>query len=82
MYSTEAKELAGQFSRIDSDVYGNPRYYIAQFDLPPAIRAKRLALGIVKYRGRRYGPGFVVQSYNLESDCETFLKAAADNAPA
>lgn len=72
-YSAAARELAECFERIESDVYGNPRYYIPRFLLPAAIKAKRLAYGLTMYRGKRCGPGYVITSYNLESDCENML---------
>jgi hypothetical protein len=53
------------FTRINSDVNGNPRYYVPGYlvDEPTARR-----LGAVKYRGKQYGDGWVFQSYNIHSD--------------
>ena len=53
------------FTRIKSDVCGNPRYYVPGYlvDEPTARR-----LGAVKYRGKQYGDGWVFQSYNIHSD--------------
>lgn len=78
-YGPEARALAEQFQRIDSDIYGNPRYYVAQYALPDLIKLYRakVAPGLTVYRGRRYGAGFVLQSYNVESDCQHMLERAA-----
>jgi hypothetical protein len=55
------------FTRINSDVNGNPRYYVPGYlvDEPTARR-----LGAVKYRGQQYGAGWVFQSYNIHSDVD------------
>ena len=78
-YGPEARDLAEQFQRIDSDIYGNPRYYIGAYSLPEILRLyrKQAASGLSVYRGRRFGSGYVAQSYNLEYDCEKWLERAA-----
>ena len=55
------------FTRVDNDVYGNPRYYVPVYHFGELTDAKRSKAGLTKYRGKRYGAGYVVQSYNLES---------------
>lgn len=62
------KIKAQDFVRIDNDINGNPRYYIEYalfYDVNMSDK-KRLSAGLEKYRGKKYGSGFVVQSYNLE----------------
>lgn len=61
-----------RFTRMKNDVNGNPIYYIGIYDLAdivgvsvddlPAIAKK---VGFKRYRGKKYGAGFTVQSYNL-----------------
>jgi|AntRauTorcE11897_2_1112592.scaffolds.fasta_scaffold26820_2 hypothetical protein len=59
------------FLRVDGDIYGNPRYYVPVYVLPDDMSDKlRLSVGLEKYRGKKYGAGFIVQSYNLESTCK------------
>lgn len=58
------------FLRVDGDIYGNPRYYIPVYLLPEMSDKERLAVGLTKYRGKKYGSGFIVQSYSLESTCQ------------
>lgn len=57
------------FTRVDGDVYGNPRYYIPVYHFGNLTDAQRSKAGLTKYRGKRYGAGYVVQSYALESTC-------------
>ena len=62
-----------RFIRMKNDVNGNPIYYIGIYDLAnivgvsvndlPAIAKK---VGFKNYRGKKYGTGFTVQSYNLD----------------
>lgn len=62
-----------RFTRMKNDVNGNPIYYIGIYDLAdivgvsvddlPAIAKKA---GFKNYRGKKYGTGFTVQSYNLD----------------
>jgi hypothetical protein len=61
------KLTESDFTRISSDINGNPRYYL------PAFMAEETAarkLGAVKYRGKQYGSGWVFQTYNLRDDVE------------
>ena len=55
------------FTRINSDINGNPRYY-----LPTYLAAEENArkIGGVKYRGKAYGPGWVFQSYEIREELE------------
>lgn len=55
------------FCRLDSDICGNPRYYLPVYLAPESIARK---LGAVKYRGKKYGAGWVFQTYNLQDDCD------------
>lgn len=59
---------AENFTRIDNDINGNPRYYVPVYLFPDTMTEKqRKSAGLVKYRGKAYGAGYVVQSYNLDS---------------
>jgi len=57
------------FTRTTSDINGNPRYIIDWLSLGlekyEANKQTREA-GLSKYRGKSYGGGFVIQSYNLD----------------
>ena len=52
------------FLRIDSDYNGNPRYYLPQY---LAEEEDARPLGGKKYRGKKYGAGWVFCTYNLNS---------------
>ena len=69
------------FYRVNSDVYGNPRYVVHYLCLLTeaeqadgkgydfaAKRANRI--GGAKYRGRDFGGGIVFQSYNIDDTAE------------
>lgn len=61
------KLTQADFTRIDNDTNGNPRYYL------PVYLAEEKAvrkIGGVKYRGKRYGMGWVFQSYALQGDVD------------
>ena len=62
-------EQVARFTRINSDINGNPRYYLPRYAIPESHAAYIAdVLGLVKYRGKKYGAGYVIQSYNIESD--------------
>lgn len=72
-YGDKAKELAQSVIRIDNDVNGNPRYYIPIFLLPRMDDKRRRNGGLAKYRGKRFGAGYVFQSYSIEHDLSWIL---------
>ena len=72
-----ATELTNSAIRIDNDVNGNPRYYLPIFLLPKMDDKKRRNAGLAKYRGKRFGAGYVVQSYSLEHDLGWVLSKIA-----
>jgi hypothetical protein len=55
------------FTRLDNDINGNPRYYLPKFMAKESDVRK---LGAVQYRGKKYGAGWVFQTYNLQDDCD------------
>lgn len=82
-----------QFTQINNDIYGNPRYVIHFLDLAePSIDYKdiskeynyilklnkKLGLGGKKFHNKQYGGGLVFQSYSLISLCK-FLNTKLNN---
>ncbi len=65
--NTTSKLTQSNFTRIASDHYGNPRYYLPAYLAKESIARK---LGAVKYRGKQYGAGWVFQSYNIQGICD------------
>ena len=61
------KLTQADFTRIESDSNGNPRYYLPFFLASEAIARK---VGGVKYRGKKYGRGWVFQSYALQGEVD------------
>lgn len=69
---TISKLTQANFTRIDSDVNGNPRYYLPAFMADEKSVRK---IGGVKYRGKRCGAGWVFQSYSLQGDVDALNSA-------
>ena len=69
---TTIKLTQADFTRIDSDTNGNPRYYLPVY---MADEKNVRKIGGVKYRGKRYGAGWVFQSYALQSDVDALNSA-------
>lgn len=68
-----------QWTRVNSDVYGNPRYVVHFLDVMPKsfanvpleekyARTVKLLnkIGGKKFTNRQYGGGIVFQSYNID----------------
>ena len=75
-----------RFTRLSNDVNGNPRYYIGVYELADLVgtttaevEAVSYKAGFRKYRGKKYGAGYVVVSYNLEQSL-SYLKAQLERA--
>lgn len=73
-------EQEQRFTRLTNDANGNPRYYISGYELADLagatvaeVEAVAHKAGFRKYRGKKYGAGYVVTSYNLGSDVD-YLK--------
>lgn len=77
-------EQERKFIRLENDANGNPRYYVGSIELAVLVDATTEEVAAVakeagfhKYRGKRYGAGYVVVSYNLDHDV-SYLKAQID----
>lgn len=70
---SRAQELTHSAIRLPLDTNGNPRYYFPRFLFPAMSDKTRLRAGLNRYRGKAYGPGYVVQSYSLEADLQFAL---------
>lgn len=71
---SNANELAQSAIRLDNDINGNPRYYLPIYMLPRMADKARLKAGLNRYRGKRFGAGYVIQSYSLEYDLSFVLQ--------
>ena len=63
MWAMEGLENA---IRLPSDVNGNPRYYLSVCSFFGEGGVKYRPFNATMYRGKKYGAGWVFQSYNLE----------------
>ena len=68
-------ELKASAIRLDNDVNGNPRYYFPKFVWPQMDNKTRLSAGLNLYRGKKYGAGYVMQSYSLDGDIDHAINA-------
>ena len=71
-----------EFYRVNSDVYGNPRYVVHFLDLLTEAERETCGgrysqaikrankIGGAKYRGRDFGGGIVFQSYSIDDTAE------------
>ena len=66
------KLTQANFTRLDSDINGNPRYYLPVY---MADEKNVRKIGGVKYRGKRYGAGWVFQSYALQGEVDALNSA-------
>lgn len=66
-------------TRVNDDIYGNPRYVIHYLDIADtyseALRISR-KIGGKMYTAKWYGGGIVFQSYTLKDDLEYLMKCA------
>ena len=69
---TTIKLTQADFTRLDSDVNGNPRYYLPVY---MADEKNVRKIGGVKYRGKRYGEGWVFQSHALQGEVDALNSA-------
>ena len=73
-----AEKLGESFYRVLNNVMGHPRYVIhwlafaGEYDKAELIAR---SLGFKKYRGREFGGGFVIESFNLESTAEAVIRS-------
>ena len=71
----DAPALAMRAIRLDNDVNGNPRYYLPVYSFADESGEFFRPKYCSKYRGKKYGAGYVIQSYSLQSDLRDALKA-------
>ena len=74
---SNASELAQSAIRLDNDINGNPRYYLPIYMLPRMADKARLKAGLNRYRGKRFGAGYVISSYSLEYDLSFVIQTNA-----
>jgi len=69
--------------RIDNDINGNPRYVLHFLQLDISLKDYQeksfSQYGLKKYRGKNFGGGLVIQSYNCESDLNHIIKRLKDD---
>jgi len=68
------KGIVDSAIRLDSDVNGNPRYYIPVFMFTGKDGKWYRPAYCNKYRGKRYGAGWAFQSYNLKRSIEQAIE--------
>ena len=78
-YTIKVNGVDVEYVRVNNDVNGNPRYIIHFLDIADtyaeALNISR-KIGGKKYRGKDFGGGIVIQSYNLHTDLEHIVKGA------
>lgn len=67
--------LEAQAVRLNNDINGNPRYYISCIEFKDAEGNYIRPAFANMYRGKKYGAGWVFQSYALSNDLRDSVKA-------
>lgn len=67
------------FKRIDNDINGNPRYYLPIYLLKELTHKQINQCGGVKYRGKKYGAGYVFTTYNIHDEIQMLSYKIAQN---
>ena len=67
-------DLVANAIRIESDVYGNPRYYQSIVSFCDENGKFYRPFNANSYRGKRYGSGWTFQSYNLRRTMEQAIE--------
>ena len=75
----EIAELVKRAIRLPVDVNGNPRYYIPMFLFTNKEGRFFRPDFCDKYRGKKFGPGWVFQSYCLEDDLKYSIENISDH---
>jgi hypothetical protein len=60
--------------QINNDLNGNPRYVVHFLSLGIKLADYGKIKGLVKYRAKWFGGGYVFQSHHVQSDLEWMLK--------
>ena len=63
----KAEKVYQSAIRLDNDLNGNPRYYVAAYHFMNDGKFYN-PKNATKYRGKKFGLGWVFQSYNLRVD--------------
>lgn len=71
------------FTRVNNDVNGNPRYVFHFLSIDSQYKRaveKAKKIGGKAYRGKSYGGGIVIQSYNLHDTARDIATLTCDEA--
>lgn len=61
--------------KIPNDINGNPMYYIAYYYINPNMtKSQKSKAALRVYRGKKFGKGYVFQSYALPSSIDYFVE--------
>lgn len=79
-YTQRAKEISEQAVRLDNDINGNPRYYISCVSFMDENSNFYRPKFANVYRGKKFGAGWVFQSYALENHLRESLASTNEVA--
>ena len=88
----ETSKSGIDFYRVNSDIYGNPRYVVhflsllteeekadhQSYRLFSRALTRAHKIGGVKYRGRDFGGGIVFQSYSIDDTADAIERVKGD----
>ena len=68
------KGIVDSAIRLDNDVYGNPAYYVPIFMFYDEKGEWYRPFNVRAYRGRKFGAGWRIESYNLKRSIERAIE--------
>ena len=66
--AAEIEEIANDAIRLDNCINGNPRYYMGASSFRDMYGKFYRPAYVKAYRGKKYGSGWGITSYNLKAD--------------
>ena len=67
--------LVKSAKKLDNDVNGNPRYYWSCISFVDENGDMYRPKYVQMYRGKKFGRGWVAQSYNVKEDAQAMISA-------
>lgn len=72
------KDIEDSAIRLDNDVYGNPAWYVPIFMFSDEQGNWFRPFNVRAYRGKKYGAGWRIETYNLRRSIERSIEEKFD----
>jgi len=74
--TTNIKIDSSEIIRLENCINGNPRYYVEYMKIHTLPEHLHHFIDMPRYKGKRYGSGYVLSSYNLDDDLGYYVERA------